>query len=215
MKRAVVFLHGDKPKDATIKKYLKKSDTIICADGGAVWAVSMSLKPDVYIGDLDSISPTLAKKLQKEKIEWLTYPKEKDKTDSELALEYARKKGFREILVFGFSGSRLDHMLANLEMFGEASHDQMNVTVITDDQELSFITYQTTLRGIPGEYISLIPLKDDVKGVTTKGLKWRLYNDTLYFGSTLGISNEFVAKKAEIAVDRGILLVVRSLTGKV
>lgn len=210
MKRAVIFLHGDKPSKKVVTENVKKSDRIICADGGTMHAVSCGLKPDVYVGDLDSISPALYKKSKKEKIEWHIYDKEKNYTDSELAIEYAIKKGFRKILIFGLFGSRLDHMIANLSLFAEKIIEGVQIKAIVEEQHIYFCNYKLVLSGKIGDYLSLLPLKDDVKGVTTKGLKWRLYNDTLYFGKTLGISNEFIEKKVEVQVSKGILMVIHT-----
>lgn len=209
MKRAVIFLHGDKPQEG-IKKYIKKSDTIVCADGGTIWAVAYGLMPDIIIGDFDSITPSLKKSLEKEKIEWHTFPKDKDLTDSELALEYVIKKGYRDILIIGAFGSRIDHMMANFGMFAEAEREGAKIMIVIDKQEIRFIHDQIDLDGQIGEFVSLIPVKGDVTGVTTQGLKWRLYNATLFFGKTIGISNEFISKKVRITLDKGIVMVAHT-----
>jgi thiamine pyrophosphokinase len=209
MRRAVIFLHGDKPSKESIR-HIKKSDKIICADGGAIWAEALGLDPDVYIGDLDSISPALYKKLQKQNIEFHLYEKDKDETDSELALEYAVNSGFREILILGVIGSRIDHMLANLTLLTEKAMEGVRIQLIAEKQSIYFVTDSIQLRGKKGEFVSLIPIKSDVKGVTTRGLKWQLYNDTLAFGKSLGISNELVVKKATIEVAKGILMVIHT-----
>ena len=210
MKRAVIFLHGTKPKKELIKRYIKRTDTIICADGGTIWAIEAGLVPNVYIGDLDSITPALYKKLQNEGTEMLTYHTEKDKTDSELALDYALHHGYKDILLFGMVGNRIDHMLANVALFAEAVMQGNRILIISEEQEIHFVDYHIELLGKPGEYVSLIPLKQNATGVTTEGLKWRLYNDTLSFGSTMGISNEFIRKKAKIIVEKGILMVIHT-----
>lgn len=209
MKRAVIFLHGNKPSKESVAKHIKKTDTIICADGGAMYAVSCGLHPDVYIGDLDSISPTLYKKLQKkEKIEWHVFEKDKDETDSELALNYAIKKRFKEILVFAVFGNRVDHVFANLTMFAK-SQNKAQITIIEGDQELHFVKNKLLLQGKIGEYVSLVPFTGNVT-VSTKGMKWELTNSVLEYGKTRGISNEFVQPKAEISVKKGTLLAIHT-----
>lgn len=209
MKRAVIFLNGNKPKAATISQYIKQSDTIICADGGANHAVALGLTPDVYIGDLDSIRPAIYKKLQKEQIEFHIYKTEKDETDSEMALHYVLKKGFTDIVFFGVFGSRVDHMLANLTMFAKVPKD-MKITIIEGNQELYFVHKSISLSGKIGEYVSLIPFDGDVTGITSTGLKWQLTNGTLAFGKSRGVSNEFIQKTAEIFVKKGVLFVIHT-----
>jgi len=211
MKRAVIFLHGNKPSKELVKKYVKKSDTIICADGGTIWAVECGLHPDVYIGDLDSITPELYKKLQKkENIEWHTFEKEKDETDSELAIKYAIKRGFGEILLFSVFGNRVDHVLANLTLFSVLSNKKTQIKIIEGDQEIYFVKNKLELDGKIGEYISLIPLQTDVT-VLTNGLKWELKGSILKYGKTCGISNEFIQTTAEVLVKNGTLLVIHTL----
>jgi thiamine pyrophosphokinase len=64
-----------------------------------------------------------------------------------------------------------------------------------------------------GDLVSLIPLTPDVKGVSTRGLKWPLISATLTFGSTLGISNELTDSEAEIQLRSGTLLLVHRKSG--
>ncbi len=211
MKRAVIFLHGNKPTKSLVQKYVRPTDTIICADGGTLHAVAAGIQPNVYIGDLDSITKSLHKKLQKGNIEWHIFQKEKDETDSELALDYALKKGFKEILFFGVFGSRTDHLLANLTMFARAPKD-VKIKIFAGKQELYFVHDYIRLTGNSGEYVSLIPLQNDVTGITTTGLKWQLSNGTLEFGKSRGTSNEFTQKTAEITIKSGSLLVIQTRT---
>lgn len=208
MKRAVVFFHGDSPSEHTVKRYIREDDVIVCADGGMIWADKLGIKPDVYIGDLDSITSTLHKKLQKEKIEWFIYPKEKDETDSELVMRYVVEQGFTDITIFGWMGSRFDHVLANLFLLGNVKKN-IQVRIVEEEQVLYLVKDKLSLRGKKGEFVSLIPLNGDVSGVSTKGLKWVLKNETLYYGKTRGVSNELVGKDAAITIKSGVLLVIQ------
>ncbi|MBI4097393.1 MAG: thiamine diphosphokinase [Candidatus Levybacteria bacterium] len=208
MKRAAIFLHGNPPKKSRVKQFLTKNTAILCADGGTAYALDLGLKPDVVIGDLDSLDKKVQAKLRKERVQTYTYPTEKNETDSELVLQYALDEGYRDIVIFGWMGSRLDHVLANLTLFTEQKRD-VTITIVEPEQTLYIVKSSLALTGKKGEYISLIPLKGDVGGVTTKGLKWALHNETLYFGKTRGISNEFTGKAAEITVKSGVLLVIK------
>lgn len=209
MKRAVIFLHGNKPDKKLVSKHIKKADTVICADGGAIWADAGGLHPDVYIGDLDSITPELHKKLQKEKVEWHIFDKEKDETDSELVMNYVIDKGFSDSLLFGVFGNRIDHVLANLTMFASLQSNKRSIKIIEGNQEIYFVKDKLHLEGKSEEFVSLIPFQENVT-VTTKGMKWELTNSVLEYGKTRGISNEFVSNTAEISVEKGILLVIHT-----
>lgn len=208
MKKAALFLHGNSPKRERVRQFLTAKTVIICADGGTVYALSLGLKPDVVIGDFDSLNKKRLEKLKKENVQIKTYATEKDETDSELVLQYAIKQGFTDLVIFGWMGTRLDHVFANLTLFAEQKRD-IQITIVEPEQTLYIVKSSISLSGRKGEYVSLIPLKGDVDGISTKGLKWKLHSETLYFGKTRGISNEFTGKTAKITVKKGMLLVIK------
>jgi thiamine pyrophosphokinase len=51
-------------------------------------------------------------------------------------------------------------------------------------------------------------------GVTTSGLKYPLNNATMFYGSTLGTSNEVLGDSATVSVADGRLLVITSMEGQ-
>lgn len=210
MKRAVLFYNGDLAHINTVKNHLQPDDYIICADGGTNLALKYGLTPDVIIGDLDSLSEEVQKKLKNTQVEWVTFPKEKNETDSELALQFAVKKGYKELLIFGFFGSRLDHMLTNLFALDFLYKHAIKTTFIEGTQEISLITDTLKVTGKPGDLVSLIPFKDDVENVITKDLQYPLKNETLFFGRSRGISNVMSKSVAEISVKKGMLLIIHT-----
>lgn len=211
MKRAIIFLHGNKPSKKLVKKHSKKSDFVICADGGAEYAIDSGITPDVIIGDQDSISPSLKKTLQNRPIEWVTYSRDKDETDSELALLYVIEKGYKNILIFAASGNRIDHFFSNILLLAKNS-TSLNIQIIEETQHLYFVTSKKTIPGVPGEYISLVPILSDVSGITTTGLKYSLTNESLLLGKTRGVSNEFLKTKSTVTLKTGVLLVIHTTT---
>lgn len=210
MKRAVIFCNGDRPIHSRIRALIDEQDFIICADGGARHALRLNLIPDVVVGDFDSLPPRIKKKLSTTKTVFIEYPKEKDETDSELALSYAVKNGYVDFLVIGMVGSRIDHMLATLLHYASHPQKRISVRIVEENQDLYIVHTSLTIMGNVGEYVSLIPLLGDAIGIVTRGLKYALSSDTLSFGSTRGISNEFTSKTVTVSVTNGILLVVHT-----
>ena len=196
--RAVVFLNGDL---SLPPKILRPNDFLIGVDGGSKLVARLGRKPDLIIGDLDSL-PQPPKG-----VPIIKYPTDKDQTDSELALNYAIKEGFKEILLVGFLGKRLDHMISNLFLAATA---KASISIIDHNQQLFFVRDRLILSGRPGQLVSLIPVLGDCV-VTTSGLKWRLQGDSLKFGSGRGVSNVMTGKKASIKVTKGLLLVIVTL----
>ncbi|HSA83952.1 MAG TPA: thiamine diphosphokinase, partial [Patescibacteria group bacterium] len=190
------------------KEYIKKNDYIICADGGTRYALALGITPDIILGDFDSLAPELQETLQGKKIEWIAYNKEKDETDSELALKHVIEKGYKDIFLFGVFGSRIDHMLTNFFALDLLAKNNVDVTVIEGNKEMKVITKHTIFHGKKGDLLSLIPLKSTAKKVVTKNLYYPLKNDDLLFGYSRGLSNVFTTNTAEVSLTDGSLLAI-------
>ena len=87
----------------------ESADYIIAADGGQNRAREFGLQPDCVIGDFDST--TLNEDFD---CLYITYPAEKDLTDTEAALTHALEKGCRNVILLGGMGGRLDHTMGNI-----------------------------------------------------------------------------------------------------
>lgn len=209
--RVVIFAHGNFVKSKQIEKVLQKADMIVAADGGANTAVQLECIPDTVIGDFDSITPAVWKKLKTEKTHCISFEQEKDETDTELALDYAVKHGATEIVILGGNaGDRFDHIMANVLL---APTCPIPLRFITGNQ-ISWIEKGPAtclVTGKKGDLLSLIPLREDVAGITTKNLYYPLQRGTLFFGKPRGISNVFLGKKAEVTFAQGTLLFVQTM----
>ncbi len=173
---------------------LKKSDFLIGVDGGTRLILRLKRRPDLAIGDFDSYPKPQAGAVIK---------KSQDLTDVEFALDYCVKHGFKDIVLVGVLGSRLDHLITNIFL-----GVRFNLTIIEGNQTLYFVSTKRLFVGKPGDLVSLIPLMGDCFGVTTAGLKWRLQGETLKFGFGRGISNVMTGKTCRVRLKKGRLLVV-------
>lgn len=208
--RAVIFANGVIKAYSELHSLLRGDDLFIAADGGAAHCTKLGLRPDIVIGDMDSISPHLREDLFSKGTEFIIFDKDKDQTDLELAISYANEKGFEELILFGISGNRLDQSLANLLLLARDDWKKMTITVI-DGPDEAFLLWSTQIRSIdgnPGDVISLIPITEKVEGVSSQGLKWELENAVLYLGSTRSISNEMLSTSAQVSIQYGKLLLV-------
>ena len=208
MKRALVFCNGNYSDIQSARRIIRATDYIICADGGIKHSLSLNIIPHVVIGDFDSISPKYKKTLASEKIIFVKHKKEKDKTDSELALDFAAAKGYKTILLFGILGDRLDQMISNVLSLIPFAKKGITITIIEGKQEIQVLTKPTILKGEIGDRLSLIPLISDAQGITTFGLKYKLKNETLLFGHSRGISNVLTDQTVKISLKKGVLLAV-------
>jgi thiamine pyrophosphokinase len=213
--QAVIVVGGDAdPLDAG---RLADADLVIAADGGARFLELVDHRPDVLIGDLDSVDAALVQRLMQAGVAVERHPAAKDATDAELAIDRAVAAGARRITVIGaFAGERLDHELANLLLLTDRAW-----AAATDDFRM--VRRGTTVRALHGPgwleieagsggTVSLLPLGGDAVGVTTAGLRFPLGGDPLRLGRSRGLSNEVVEAPASVALEAGVLLVVETET---
>lgn len=205
--KALVVSNGS-VTDIDIESYFNDADIVICADGGARHLFNKNLIPNVIIGDLDSLEDSILKKFEDMGVKFQKYPVEKNKSDTELAIEFAIEKGAKDIILCGGTGTRLDHTIANVMMLYKLINQKVNVTIIDSHNEIFITTKQLKLKRQKGYFISIIPLVDSK--VTLKGFKYETNNVNFNLGSTLGISNVIEGDEGIVVIEEGACLVIIS-----
>jgi thiamine pyrophosphokinase len=209
-RRALVVADGDvrlQPADADDR-------LVIAADGGLLKAAAAGVKPDVVVGDFDSVPAGAVEAAEADGVEVIRYPTSKDESDTELAVREAIRRGATEVEIAGaLGGQRIDHTLANLLLL--ASVDIGGSLAIVDGPVTVRVIgprgpERLELRGAAGDLVSLLALSDSVVGVTTDGLAYPLKSATLKQGPTLGLSNELAGERASVSVERGRLAVIHT-----
>lgn len=200
--RAVIFANGQ----LTQPIELQPDDLVIAADGGTHHCLGLGIRPQIVIGDLDSVREEELEALSASGTEIITYPERKDFTDLELALLEAQKRGADKVLVLAALGARWDQSLANILL--PAALPGLRISLVDDHQEIHFIRPGETLEiaGQRGDTVSLIPLSGDADGITTHGLEYPLHREMLQFGSTRGVSNVMLGNQASIKLGVGLLV---------
>lgn len=183
------------------------ADYIIAADGGQNRAREFGLQPDCVIGDFDST--TLNEDFD---CLYITYPAEKDLTDTEAALTHALEKGCRNVILLGGMGGRLDHTMGNIGLLDKyySSFDHMEFIDGKNRMELLRDSDRTLKRDVRYKYFGLVSLNAEASGIDIRGAKYELTGASLERASTLGVSNEFSEDTVTIRVQNGTLLIVRS-----
>jgi thiamine pyrophosphokinase len=182
---------------------------VVAADSGAATALAFGYLPDVVIGDFDSLAPSTLADLERRGVRIERYPRAKDATDGQLAIERARQVGPSCIWLFGFlGGPRLDQRLANVLLLVGF---ETPAVLFDERNECTLLRPRVAhaWRAEPGEVISLIPLGGDASGVRTHGLRWPLSGDSLREGDTRGVSNEPVSDEVQVSLESGQLLLTR------
>ncbi|MEM7130638.1 MAG: thiamine diphosphokinase [Chloroflexota bacterium] len=206
--RAIIFVNGIVTDTDWIAGLIEADDYLIGADGGTYHCLNSGHVPHLIVGDLDSLDPATKERLSSEGVSIAEYPCEKDQTDLELAIELAVQK-CSDVILVGALGGRLDQMLANLLILAQRDW-QASIKIVDNQQVAESIRGGETVRlsGQIGDTFSAIPLSNEVTGVTYTGFRYPLNNATLALGSTWGVSNEFAAEEATVAIESGILLLI-------
>lgn len=177
---------------------------LIAADCGLQNAELEGITPDVVIGDFDSYDkPTTG--------EVITYPVEKDDTDTMLCARYAVGKGATEVTVISGVGGRLDHTISNIQTLAFLLDNGCKGRIASDDTEIWLLDagkYEFVRR--EGWSVSLFSYTDRVEDLTLTGFKYNVDGFTLTSGFPIGASNSILSQSAAVEFSSGRLLVISS-----
>jgi thiamine pyrophosphokinase len=206
--RVLLFVNGDFPQSEKLIAQIKPEDFLMAVDGGLRHLTEQKLTPNLIIGDLDSADPDEVQRLQMKGVEVRQYPVDKDETDLELALNAALELQPDHIWVVAALGDRIDQTLGNIFLLTLPELANTDVRLVDGVREVFLIRESGTIRGIPGQRVSLLPLNGPAHGITTEGLAYPLHDETLYPERTRGISNRLTDPSARVTVETGLLLCI-------
>lgn len=204
----LILADGSWDDDGRLGRLAADSDWTIAADGGFEKADGRGIRVDEVAGDLDSLTGAGRERLASSPTTVHVYPRAKDKTDLELALELAVRRKPGRIVVYGGLGGRLDHTLANVFLLVKWIPTGIPIELVRGRETVRLVVDRIELKEARiGETISLIPITQRAV-VRTVGLRYPLDGEELIRGSSRGISNEIVSLPASVDVEEGILLLI-------
>lgn len=201
MKRCFIYAAGT---FYGMRERPRAGDLQIAADAGLWLCREAGIRPDLVIGDFDSLDASLAP------ADSIRLPVEKDDTDSMFAVREGLRRGCTEFYLYGATGgARLDHTLANLQALAFLRrrgargwlYDRNFVYTVIENETL------TLRREVEWGIVSLFSLSGTARGVTLRGLQYPLTDAEIRCDFPIGVSNHFAADTAEITVREGLLLV--------
>jgi thiamine pyrophosphokinase len=212
--KVLIFANGDANDGPLVRQVLTTAATawVIAADGGARQAAFFGFRPQIVIGDLDSLTATEVAALEAEGVAIHRAPPDKDETDLELALLYAAGQGVRWIRIIGGIGDRIDQTLGNLYLMALPALRGMDVRLVARNQQAWLLhPGENLIEGAPGDTLSLLPVGGDASGIRTEGLHYPLRGETLAFGPARGMSNVLTGDHARVILGSGLLLAIHTL----
>lgn len=203
MKPQCIIISGGEP--CAIQGY-EEAQYIIACDKGYLYAREQGILVDIVVGDFDSCEEPLESSIPVKR-----YKKEKDDTDTMLAMRLAISKGYDKIKLCCALGGRLDHLYGNIQAAVWAAAKGAQV-MMENEQEILLAMGPGTMT-VPrkeGYSLSLFAPSGDETVLSVSGVKYPLTRGRLLSTFPLGVSNEWLEEQADITVEQGILLVIQS-----
>jgi thiamine pyrophosphokinase len=182
--------------------------TVVCADGGANVAHALGLRPDIIVGDFDSISREAESAFTSQGVE-LRRMLRQDDTDFEKALILLREQGVRRVVVLGVTGKLLDHTLGNISILHRYL-PLMRLVLFDPHYRIDVLREGGSFRSRAGDRVSIVPLPVAAH-VSYSGLRYPLDGETLTFGDREGTCNEASGDAFSIDFSEGAMLLFRQL----
>ena len=196
--KTLIILNGDCKSVAFLKSLSENFDKIICADGGYLHAVDAGVKFDMAVGDFDSSNLPAD-------VKCIVFPKDKDLSDAEIAIEYAIENYGKDITLTCSLGKRLDHQLFNIFLLIKYPYlrvEEYDTTVFLCESYNEF-------PGSEGKTVSFLPIEKS--NISLKNFKYNISNYDIAPGETVTLSN-IALKNAEISVNSGKVVAIINKT---
>ncbi len=178
---------------------------LIAADNGYSLIKRLDLKPNVLVGDFDSITEDIPTDC-----EVITAPAEKDDTDTMLAVKIAMSRGYSDITIAGSLGGRLDHTIANIQTLAYIVNNGGNGRLIGErDTAEIFGAGEYRFSQNDSMYFSIFSFGEE-SVVTTRGTRYDLDCYRLTDSFPLGVSNEIISSECTLKIEKGRVLVIFS-----
>ena len=189
-----------------IRGYLRERDFYICCDSGLRHREGLGIVPDLVVGDFDSHeNPHMD-------VETIVLPREKDDTDTVFAVKEALSRGFRDFLLAGVIGGRLDHTIGNVSLLLMLDAQGKTAMAVDDFSELEIVSDSPAQIDNRYAYFSLLNISGTAQGITIKNAKYPLYGAEITCEYQYGVSNEVLpGKSAIVTVKQGRLLLIKVL----
>ncbi len=207
MSRCVILSAGPVEQPAELATLLRSDDYVLAADGGWRLAQRLGVTPSAVVADFDSLIDTPLPG----GVQVIHLPVQKDVTDTAAAAEYAYEAGFREFLLLGCTGGRLDHQHAALLTMVALTRRGAQA-VLADERNRIMATVHSPyyVEPMDGWSLSLFAFDGAVEGLTLQGMAYPLSAYTLTPVDPLCVSNACTGTMGEIQFRRGTLLIYRS-----
>jgi thiamine pyrophosphokinase len=208
IKRICIVANGNISETALSQ--IHDSDAVIGVDRAAFWLISHGIIPDVAIGDFDSVTKQERIIIEKNAKSVRVFPKDKDATDLELAIDHAITLHPKEVMILGAIGTRFDHSFVAVQLLEKFIGSGISAVLRDEKNECVMCNAKhILLKNTHYKYFSVLPVTDEIV-ISITGCEYPLKRTTIRRGISLGVSNEIVSDEATITIHKGAALIIRS-----
>ncbi len=203
MSRFTILLAGPILATPRLLREVEGTRTI-AADAGITHAAPLGLSPELWVGDFDSHGSDVPPP-DVPRLEW---PRDKDRTDGELAIEEAVRRGASSVLLVGAFGGRTDHVFSHLVIALRESEAGCPVTLF-DGREWGWPLRPgpQDFAAEPGAQFSILKFSD-LRGLSIAGARFPLDRADIPFSSILTQSNEASETTLSLSLEDGRALLL-------
>ena len=190
-----------------------KPDCVIGVDSGLNFLYRNQVVPTHIVGDFDSVSPeVIAHYKSKADIPIREFDPVKDATDTEIAVRLAAELGVKKLWLLGATGTRLDHVMANVQILRIAFDYHMQAYIMDEYNRISLWEKEISLykKEAYGKYFSLFPFDGVVEDVSIRGAKYPLSNYRMSACESRCVSNEYQDEEVRITFPRGMIILMET-----
>ena len=207
-----MIFSGGTIEDSFTLKQLKQiqPDFVIGVDKGIDFLYRHQIIPDVVVGDFDSADSSAIRFYRaRGDVQIREFQPEKDDTDTEIAIRVALEFGVTKLWILGATGTRLDHVMANVRLLKLALDAGAAAYLLDLHNKIYLAKGEVRIQRseLYGKFFSLLAFEDEVTGLQITGAKYPLQNFSLPVASGRCVSNEVSEKEAVITLQSGTLIV--------
>jgi len=179
---AVVLGNGDYPTHPIPLHILNNSPFTVCCDGAADKLIAHNLKPNLIVGDCDSVSACTKEKYS----DILLKISEQETNDQTKAVKTLINNKKRNIAIVGATGSREDHTIGNIALLSEYQKMSACVAMFTNHGTIIPCHGNNSFASHHNQQISIFNI--NCKSMESQGLTYPLYTLTNWWQGTLNNS---------------------------
>lgn len=215
MSRKTIVISGGTLEEGFVLEVLKNTEHtyLIGVDRGNAFLYEHGCCPTHIVGDFDSLSPEIVKYYQtKTTIPIREFDPVKDASDTEMAVRLALELKSDEILLLGATGTRMDHVWANIQVLFVAKEANVKMEILDPYNRICIISEEThlTKENAYGDFFSVFPLGGTVPHFSIQGAKYPLTDHTLTPYDSLCVSNEIKADEVVITFPKGNVILMET-----